>query len=77
MARKREVDGNNILLGEAILPPIIEVLTRDADGNPLTWTENGAPCSATYNLDGTVATLTKDATTRTFTYVDGKMATCS
>lgn len=77
MARKREVDGNNVPVSDALLPPVITVLTRDGSDRPLTWTENGAECSATYNGDGTVATLTKDGTTRTFSYSSGKVDTVS
>lgn len=37
-------------------------------GNLTSWTQNGVACSATYNADGTVHTLTTGTTTRTFTY---------
>jgi YD repeat-containing protein len=44
------------------------------DGDLVSWTQNGVPCSATYNPDGTVATLTTGDLTRTFTYdADGNL----
>ena len=68
MARERKNNAAGQPIGNAILPPTISITTRDGNNNPTAWTEEGISCSATYNDDGTVATLTKGSTTRTFTY---------
>lgn len=47
------------------------VLTQNDSGFPLTWLENNIACSATYNSDGTVATIAKNNIIRTYTYTAG------
>jgi hypothetical protein len=55
----------------ALINATYTVLTQNSALQPLTWTENSVACSATYNTDGTVATLTKGSVTRTYTYTSG------
>ncbi len=58
------------------LPPLLTILTYNSTfpEKPSTWTENGVSCSATYNADGTVNTLTKNGVTRTYSYSGGKLS---
>lgn len=51
--------------------PVYVLLGLSIGGYPAAWAEDGLPCSATYNSDGTVATLTKGAITRNCTYTNG------
>lgn len=46
-------------------------ITAGTPAQPTAWTENGVAVSATYNPDGTIATITKNGVTRTITYLNG------
>ena len=72
MSAHRRYDSDNKRVPYSLMPPDYVRLTY-GDNGPLTWTEDGHACSATYNADGTVATLTKGDRRATYTYSGGKV----
>lgn len=52
----------------ALSNPTYSSMVYDGDGNLTSWIESGVSCSATYNADGSIATLTTGIVTRAFSY---------
>lgn len=77
MARPREVNASGANTDRDLLPPKIVITQTNSNGDPTSWTENGVQCSASYNVDGTISSITKGRTTMDYTYQSGRVVQVS